>query len=245
MTSEPIPPHPQAPRDERPGEPAPLVASAQSRNPYVAAIAVAVVLGGAATFMLLNARSASVAQALSPADGKGNALTARDAAAVADSPKSGVAHRTASTATSKWSARNQGRWISNHPRSLAFELEAENRAPVWMKHVRPVLVVRCLAKTTDVFVFTESAAAIEPGDEDHSVRIALDGQADVVERWPDSVDHDALFAPDGAAFARRLASARTLRFGFTPHNAPFVTVEFDVRGFSDVIAPVAERCGRK
>jgi hypothetical protein len=68
---------------------------------------------------------------------------------------------------------------------------------------------------------------------------------DVTERWADSDEHDALFAPDGAGFAQRLQRARTLRFGYTPHNALPVVAQFQVSGLSDLIGPVAKECGWK
>ena len=143
-----------------------------------------------------------------------------------------------------WSSRNQSRWISNSRKSAAFELEANAPVAVWMKQVRPTLVVRCMDKRTDVFVYTESAARIEEQDENHTVRVALDGQAGTHERWPDSVEHDALFAPDGQAMARRLLSARQMRFTFSPHNAAPVTATFEVAGLGELLAPIAKRCGR-
>ena len=116
---------------------------------------------------------------------------------------------------------------------------------MWMDHVRPVLVLRCLAGKTDAFVFTETAARIEQADENHTVELALDGSSAAVERWPDSADHDALFAPDAEAFARRLAGARTLRFGFTPHNAQPVTATFDLSGAEAVVDAVSRTCRRR
>ena len=100
--------------------------------------------------------------------------------------------------------------MSNHPKSVAFELAADRDVPVWMHRVHPLLVVRCLAHKADVFVFTDSPARIEPEDENHTVNVAFDAEAVATERWMDSDEHDALFAPDGTAFARRLARSHTL-----------------------------------
>ena len=97
-----------------------------------------------------------------------------------------------------WSNANQARWVSNHPKSVAFELAADHDVPVWMRRVQPLLVVRCLAHKADVFVFTDSPARIEPEDENHTVRVAFDDETGTTERWMDSEEHDALFAPDGA-----------------------------------------------
>ena len=99
-----------------------------------------------------------------------------------------------------------------------------------MKQVRPTLVVRCMDKRTDVFVYTDSAARIEEQDENHTVRVAFDGDEGAHERWPDSVEHDALFAPDGKAMAGRILASRQMRFTFSPHNAAPVTATFEVGG---------------
>ena len=78
---------------------------------------------------------------------------------------------------------------------------------------------------------------------DRRPTVALDDDAASHERWPDSVEHDALFAPDGASLARRLMTAGTLRFSFTPHNAAPVTAVFNVHGLAEQLKPVAKHCG--
>lgn len=136
-------------------------------------------------------------------------------------------------------------WVGRARHSVAFELAARNEVQVWMRKVRPVLIVRCMAKGTEAFVFTDSAARMEPQDEDHTVRVQFDNEAVVTDRWPDSQEHDALFARDGAAFAHRLMQARTLEFGFTPHNAEPVVAQFDVAGLAPLLTPAARQCGWK
>ena len=113
-----------------------------------------------------------------------------------------------------------------------------------MRTVRPLLVVRCVDGRIDTFVFTDSPAAMEPEDEDHTVRIAIDAESARTERWPDSSAHDALFAPNGAAFAAQLERARTFRFGYTPHNAAPVVATFDVAGLSATLRS-SKACSRK
>jgi hypothetical protein len=136
-------------------------------------------------------------------------------------------------------------WVGRARHSVAFELAARNEVQVWMRKVRPVLIVRCMARGTEAFVFTDSAARMEPQDEDHTVRVQFDNEAVVTERWPDSQEHDALFARDGAAFAHRLMQARTLEFGFAPHNAEPVVAQFDVAGLAPLLTPAARQCGWK
>ena len=194
-------------------------------------IVIAVLLGGAATSAWLMRRPDAVLPA-----------TTAPAAGPATAP---AASSSAPAARAKWSTENVAQWVGNGRRRFAVELQAENSVAVWQRQVRPVLVVRCGARELEVFVFTNSAAKIEPRTDDHTVRITLDDGPEVSERWPDSADHDALFAPDGAAFARQLIGARTLQFGFTPHNASPVAAHFNVAGLDAALGPAANQCGWK
>ena len=76
------------------------------------------------------------------------------------------------------------------------------------------------------------------------MRVAFDDKAGSHERWPDSVEHDALFAPDGQAMAQKLLAAHQMRFSFSPHNAAPVTATFEVAGLSEHLAPIAKWCSR-
>ena len=145
----------------------------------------------------------------------------------------------------KWNVVTEGRWIGRDRRTVAFELKAVNRIHIWMRDVTPVLVVRCQAGQVDPFVFTQSAARMEAQDEDHTVRVAFDDGSETTERWPDSVEHDALFARDAATFTHQLAASRTLRFGFTPHNAEPAVARFEVAGLRDLLASAPRQCGKK
>jgi len=143
----------------------------------------------------------------------------------------------------KWVRARQPGWATDGSKIVSFELEAENDVRVWMKHVRPVLAVRCLGRQTEVFVITDSAMSIEPTPDRHTVHVSFDGGAEAEERWLDSDAKKELFAPDGVALAHQLASARTMRFGFTPYSASPVVVDFDVHGFAGLLEPVARTCG--
>jgi hypothetical protein len=165
-----------------------------------------------------------------------------DASAAGVSAVGHIAPQVIPATPTKWSTGTHSRWRTASPKNAVFELPAVNKVPVWMKHVRPMLVVRCLPKSTEAFVFIESAAAIESQDEDHTVRVAFDDEPASVERWPDSVEHDALFAPNAEAFVRRLARARTMRFTFSPHNALTAEAHFEVAGFAELMAPLAKQC---
>ena len=161
-------------------------------------------------------------------------------------PQPGAVAATAPVAVASgqtWSRVTDGRWVGRERRSVALELNANQKVAIWMRQVRPVLVVRCLANSADVFVFTQTAAKMEPQDENHTVQVGLDNAQPSTERWADSEEHDALFAPNGNAFAQQLLQSTTLRFGFTPHNASPVVAEFNVSGLAELLAPSARQCG--
>ena len=227
MTPDPAPaPGPQTPFSS-PSAPAPKGPSLG----HLLAIGAAVAGGGLVTLLVMTTRSA-----------------AREEAHVAAAAPAAARARAASVGSGApapaWSSKSQARWISNPRKHAAFELEANQPVAVWLKQVRPTLVVRCMDKRTDVFVYTDSAARIEEQDENHTVRVAFDGAAGTHERWPDSVEHDALFAPDGKAMAARLLAANQMRFTFSPHNAAPVTVTFEVAGLGELLKPIAKRCGK-
>jgi hypothetical protein len=197
-------------------------------------VSVALVAGAGATFLFLSAHpSAGPVRAGDPGGAANSASTSSAATAVVTAP----AHQ--------WSREDEYRWIANHKRSVAYTLDANQQVRVWTTHVRPSLVMRCLNKKTEVFVYTESPSKMESTDGLHSVRLTFDDAAESDERWPDSAEHDALFAPDGTALARRISTAHHLRFGFSPHNADPVQVDFDLGDAGPAVAQVAKTCGWK
>jgi hypothetical protein len=150
----------------------------------------------------------------------------------------------ATSAIQRWSAEHRAFWLGNR-RGAAFELLAENTVHTWFGPTQPVFVVRCASRTMEAFVYTRSATRIEPNSDGKTVTVSIDGKPAQTEHWSDSDDKVALFAPDGAAFARRLLNANTLRFGYSPHNADDVVVQFHVTGLAELIRPVALECGWK
>jgi hypothetical protein len=195
-------------------------------------IALALVVGGGLTFTLLSSRG-----------GASTTLAAANPTPAKAAPAPAPRRPAAPPATQKWSTARRAYWTANQHHSDAFELPAENTVAIWMNYVRPILVVRCMGKKTEAFVYTGSALKIEPNSEDHTVSFRFDDETGRSERWPDSAEHDALFAPDAVGFAHRIMSARSLRFGYTPHNAEPVEAQFRTDGLAELISPVAKDCG--
>lgn len=142
-----------------------------------------------------------------------------------------------------WVGRRQAAWASDGSKTIEFELQATSDVPVWMAKVRPSLVVRCVSRSTEVFVAIRSSASIEPQAGSHTVRLQIDDDPEVIQKWSDSVSSQELFAPNAVSLARRLAGAHRMRFGFTPYNAKPVMAEFSVQGFDKLAGLVASTCG--
>ena len=144
-----------------------------------------------------------------------------------------------------WVGARQASWANDGSKTISFELQATHDVNVWMARVRPLLIVRCLYKTTEVFIATKASASIEGQAGTHTVHLNIDGDPEMVQQWTDSVSGHELFAPNGVALARRLATADHLGFSFTPYNAKPVTAEFVVTGFRELAPLVGKTCGWK
>ena len=149
---------------------------------------------------------------------------------------------TASPPAPAWVGRRQTTWARDGSKTIAFQLDAIEDVPIWMTSVRPVLVVRCLYRGTEVFVATNSAASFEPKSDRHTVRLRLDYEPEELQQWSESASAQELIAPDGVTLVRRLAHARHMQFGFTPFNAKPVTAQFHVQGFDQLAILVAKTC---
>jgi hypothetical protein len=201
-------------------------------------IAVATMAAAVLTFVFMAARG-----------GPSPALAAATAAPTSSTPSSAPSSAAPSaeapaTANETWSADNRAFWLVNR-RGAAFQLPAENKVHTFFGPTQPILVIRCVSRTMEAFVYMKSPSRIEGGAEGKTVTVGIDGEPAQTERWADSDDRVALFAPDGAAFARRLLHAETLRFGYTPANASDVVAEFHVAGLGKVLQPAARECGWK
>lgn len=225
--------------EDRPAPASPLVPTDRSalgaRELMMAAIALTV--GAAITLALLMTRDVP---ATLPQAGTASADAPAAAIRAAGLPAPPAAVPPASPA---WNTESRTRWLGRGQKGVVFDVIADSPVAVWMRAVRPALVIRCVDRRTEAFVFTDSPVMMEPKTDDHTVTFIIDDGDAITELWPDSLEHDALFAPDGEAFARRLLGARTLGFGFTPHNAAPVVARFHVEGLDHLLAPVSGTCG--
>ena len=148
-----------------------------------------------------------------------------------------------STPPPTWTGSRRAAWAHDGSKTIAFTLASTRDLPVWMSHARPALVVRCQYRATEAFVVLDTSASFEEDADRRTVQIQWDDEDSSTERWGVSETGRELFAPDGKEFVRRAATARRLRFGFTPFNASPVTAVFAVEGFDQLAGLVATTCG--
>jgi hypothetical protein len=149
----------------------------------------------------------------------------------------------ASAPTSNW---NERATRSEMDGSAGFQTQTIADGPIqtWLRRTTPRLIIRCDENKTDVFVLTETAAQPELGLYDRArVRLRFDQGTPQPQTWTESTDDKALFAPSPIALARRIAKAKTLRFEFTPFNAPPAIATFSLDGGESGIKGVARACG--
>ena len=115
--------------------------------------------GGTALVVLFGVLCAVLAGAVAMMSRGVAAPQAASAVSAAARPAAPAPVAAAPIEPSRWTPGR--RWVSDR-QSVAFELKSSNRVSVWMGQVQPSLVVRCMANRTEVFVYTETAARIEP-----------------------------------------------------------------------------------
>jgi len=225
------------------GEPAsalqsPVVSAARSKQSRFSPLLIAVAVAGIGSLIVLASSSRSPATPLVTGAAAAIGVDAARAAAPVEASKN-ISVPPKRGSTPRWSASGPSRRTG-----MTFELAADEDVDVWRKRVRPVLTVRCMRNETDVFVVTQSAASFE-GSGQHTVQVTFDDGDRVAEMWDHSVDHDALFAPDGRVLMRQIVGARRMSFTFTPFNASPAVVHFSVTGFDAQVKSAAKTCGWK
>ena len=148
-----------------------------------------------------------------------------------------------STPPPTWAGSRRTGWAQDGSKTIDFTLAATRDVPVWMSRARPALVIRCLYRRTEAFVALDTSTTYEDDADRRTVTLQWDDDSASTQRWALSESGKELFAPDGIAVVRHLATARRLRFGFSPFNAAPVTAEFAVEGFDELAGLVARTCG--
>ena len=126
---------------------------------------------------------------------------------------------------------------------ITLGLLSNNSIKGWLRSFTPMLVVRCKENKTELFVMTGMPANIESDDlEKHTVRIRLDGDSPLIQKWSSSTDKKALFAPEPILMAKRIAGSVIMLFEFIPYNSNPQIARFSVAGLDRNLGKVSKAC---
>jgi hypothetical protein len=128
-------------------------------------------------------------------------------------------------------------------KTVVISRDAENDIETWLASKRPTLIVRCHERKTEAYVVTGTAASVEYGADTHTVRVRFDAAKPITQHWGASTDDNALFAPNGIEFAKKLVSSKSLVFEFTPFNASPAVAHFRLEGLGPYLQKAASACG--
>ncbi len=130
--------------------------------------------------------------------------------------------------------------------TVVLSLQAENEANAWLDTIYAKLIVRCSEHKTDVYIDTGTSANPELGlYNQFTVRLRLDDKKPLTQRWTESTNNTALFAPNAISLAKKLADSKSLIFEFTPFNSNTARIEFKTEGLGNLLPQVANACNWK
>ena len=105
------------------------------------------------------------------------------------------------------------------------------------------IVIRCGENKAEVYVNLGDFVQPELGG-GHSVRIKFDSDPPIPEGWSESTDNKALFSYRPVLLLRRLLTAKTFLFEFTPFEAGVRILSFNLMGLSRALTPaLLNSCG--
>lgn len=159
------------------------------------------------------------------------------------SPKAAAQDPAKSSAVvSKWKVEVNTSPIDDS-KNVTLVLTAESSIEGWpAKKFVPALLVRCKEKTTDAYIVTGMAPAVEYGVHSATVTLRLDKNPAFKVAASKSTDGEALFFPSPISLIKRIINADTMLFQFVPFNSGGQMTTFDVRGLGEAIKPLREAC---
>ena len=132
-------------------------------------------------------------------------------------------------------------------KTVSLILDANNYIDAYYnKSEKPTLIIRCKENKTEIYIRTNVSANPELGlYNEFTVRIRLDKNKPFKQRWGESTNGEALFAPRAIALAKKINKSKKMLFEFTPYNSNSQLAEFDVRGLEPYLKELADTCNWK
>lgn len=131
-------------------------------------------------------------------------------------------------------------------KQVSIALYAESQISENTDTSGPMLAIVCRQNKTEVFIVTNVPANPEYGlYEEYTVRIRFDDEKPLKQRWAESTDNKALFAPNPIAFAKKINKTEKMLFEFAPFQSGPEIIEFDVRELEPYLKILANTCNWK
>ena len=144
----------------------------------------------------------------------------------------------------KWEVQTETSKIDDSTNAY-MSVESENEFPGRFSGAkRAMLMIACREKSTHVyFTFGDHFMADSGGYGDTTIRI--DKQKASTMTLRESTDNGALglWSGAGVPFLKKLFGRSALLVRATPYNESAITVDFNIAGIENAIAPVRKNCG--
>lgn len=211
-------------------------ASLQSSRPGKKRMGLAILLGCAVLLLI-----SSLAR-----DDKSNAATQPAYPGSSVAVGTPTAPSALSVPSDKWQ-EEIGKSQMDGSKTVTLSLDGNEEIRGWIGSHRPTLILRCMEHKTELYIDVGTAASVESGDlyDGHTVRLRIDQRPSFSEKWSESTDHEALFAPEPISLIRKIEHGDRLLFQFVPFNANPATTSFDTKGLSSHVDDLAKTCGWK
>ena len=127
-------------------------------------------------------------------------------------------------------------------RSISLHLSAVESLQTRYGQAHPSIVIRCRDSRTDVFVVAGTMLQSDYYSAAIPVRTRFDGAAAKRERWNESDNREAAFAPRPISFAKALAAADSFFIELSLLDSGAQTAVFAVAGLQQELPKVAKAC---
>ncbi len=171
-------------------------------------------------------------QAIDPASLQPATSAATRAALADDPPEMGQ-----KPDTGEWKLRTK---VSSFDDTKAIYLELPADQPLWDASL-PLLTLSCKENSLQAYVFG-IAPQPDPRSDLSSARLRFDKAEAQTLKMVRAVADDALFFRQPIEIVRTMINHDQMLFGFTSADSELLMATFDLRGLSEALSPLQEKC---
>lgn len=130
-------------------------------------------------------------------------------------------------------------------KQINLSLQANNAIVNNAKTNTPTLVLRCKQNKTEVYIVTGIKSYINQAPHRSTVYLSFDDEKPQQFLFTESIDGQALFAPNPLSLIRTMLKSKTLTVQFTPSNAYPAMITFNINGLDKLIEDLRKECHEK